>query len=250
MIDTRFDITYHAVQRYVQRYAQEATYDQGHADLERLLGTATPLKTKSINGQNLWRVDEPPMLLVVKPDKGRTVLVTVLPSSAVEEGAEYENDWDMVAAYERIKHLVEKPSVTKVEINDALRGVMKEASKEISRLKIAVDQLKTRRGCLRKEISELMAADTKGSSPAKTNGDLVAELNSTKQACAALEKKLERQVVHAKRMVDEKSTIRRALNIAIRTLATRQESLDVHEAIEQILEIEPGLAGLLPQRVV
>ena len=84
MADARFDITSHAVDRYIERYAVGATFEQGRRDLERLLADASPLKEKSISGQELWRCAEPPMLFVIKPDGGKIVCVTVLPQAAME----------------------------------------------------------------------------------------------------------------------------------------------------------------------
>ena len=151
MIDARFEITDHAVQRYVQRYARGLSHKAGRRDLEKLIATAAPTKNKTHTGQNLWRVDEPPMLFVMKPDDGKHVLVTVLPPYALDE--EEESDEDIIAAYERIKSTF-STSPTRCEPETAV--FKKRALGEMKNLKDEIEKLKKLRGNLRSDVNDLI----------------------------------------------------------------------------------------------
>lgn len=156
MIDARFEVTDHAVQRYIQRYARDLSYKTARLDLERLLVTAAPTKDKTHTGQSLWRVDDPPMLFVMKPDEGRHVLVTVLPPYALDE--EEEHDEDIVAAYERIKGtLTTVPvAVVKTRCEPEVNEFKLKALSEMKRLKSEIEQLRQTRGKLREDVNELV----------------------------------------------------------------------------------------------
>lgn len=148
---TRIDVTDHAVLRYVQRHARGTPHDQARAEIERLAGGATPLRERTVRGQQMWRVSEPPMLLVVKPDGGRYVCVTVLPSTiADEEDAAIEAE--IVEAYARIRHLVERGS----DENPAdTKAVQDSTTALCTKLRAQIDSLKTARDALRSDLHKI-----------------------------------------------------------------------------------------------
>lgn len=88
---TRVQITGHAAERYVKRIDETLTVTEALALLEHLAPTATPLRQRTILGQEQWQLHEPkPCVLVVKRDDGYggAVVVTVLDAPAVPDGEE------------------------------------------------------------------------------------------------------------------------------------------------------------------
>jgi hypothetical protein len=82
-MDARFIVTTHAVERYIERYAEALPFDEARTALEALMEGATPLKAKTRAGDHLWRVAaDPPLIVVVKRDAGQLVVVTILPREA------------------------------------------------------------------------------------------------------------------------------------------------------------------------
>jgi len=102
----RIDFSDHAVERYILRHRPELTYQEALAELDRLALAATPLKRRTLAGQALWQAGEPPILLVVKPDRGVNVCVTVLPPGAsgteTDDGPDDDEAAEMIAAYQRL----------------------------------------------------------------------------------------------------------------------------------------------------
>lgn len=76
--------TDHAVQRYRQRHAGELSFDEAKERLVGAAGSAVPLRRKTDNGQEQWRVDSLDIILVTKHDPKARVhtCVTVLPKLA------------------------------------------------------------------------------------------------------------------------------------------------------------------------
>lgn len=103
----RIDFSDHAVERYIVRHRPELSYQQALAEPDDLGLAATPLKRRTLAGQALWQAGgEPPILLVVKPDRGVNVCVTVLPPGAsgteTDDGPDDDEAAEMIAAYQRL----------------------------------------------------------------------------------------------------------------------------------------------------
>jgi cytochrome c556 len=258
MADTRFEITCHAVERYVERYAVGATYEQGRRDLERMLAEAAPLKTASINGQELWRCAEPPTLFVVKPDNGKIVCVTVLPQTSLEgrtlrrSGPVDENVDEVLAAYERVKPLIEKAS-TKAECNQSVAGWRGKVARACEQIKGEMTDLKAKREQLFHDVRSLLAfcetGDTsklegaygniRGTNTATREKQPKAKTIENKARedsahCGALERKLAKQLAHGERMSSERDIISRFLAVAIRGLMRNSRT-----ALEKIEAANP-----------
>jgi hypothetical protein len=242
---SRIVVTDHAVQRYIRRHAPGLSYAQASAELEHLLaGTAAAVREKSINGQEMWRVDNPPMLCVMKVDAGQHVCVTVLPKHALEEGRQEggtEAD-EMLAAYERIRNLVESAPRSEAEV--ALERFRTEAKANISRLRSKVDNLTARREELRGELRQLGALVVTGKAPQESRASRQRSVELEAQV-RSLEKKYQKQVAHADLMRDDRNTVKRCLTIAVRALHA-MDSAAARAAIDEIAQIDEGLArGLL-----
>src|SRR5277367_1428220 len=159
-MDARLDITDHAVQRYIERHARGTAYPRAREQLERLFSTATQMKSKTNAGQNLWRVVSPPMLFVVKPDDGKHVLVTVLPSGAFTDEVDQVGESDeVIAAYERIQHLLRetKTGTQKQQADAEVTAFKKQAAEALSKIK--QDFLQVRNNCraIRLDFEKLVA---------------------------------------------------------------------------------------------
>jgi len=63
-------ITAHAVERFMQRISgAPQSFDEARLLLRIAAETATPLKEKTPLGTPMWRIDAPPCVLLVKPDR-------------------------------------------------------------------------------------------------------------------------------------------------------------------------------------
>lgn len=184
---TRIDVTDHAVLRYVQRHARGTPHEQARAEIERLASGAMPLRERTVRGQQMWRVREPPMLLVVKPDAGRYVCVTVLPSViANDEDAAIEAE--IVEAYARIRHLVEhRGGETPAET----KAVQDDVTALCTKLRAQIDSLRTARDALRSDLHKIcsLSADEFSSLSASeqrsTLNILRAQYDAAERRCAA-----------------------------------------------------------------
>ncbi len=77
---TAIAITHHAVDRFVERFAPEMSHDEARAHLEAKAPGAARLATRTVLGQEQWKIEGPACVLVVKRDRGgAAVVVTVLP---------------------------------------------------------------------------------------------------------------------------------------------------------------------------
>jgi len=76
--NTRFDVTWHAVDRYAQRCGVPIRDAQKRL-VDSLMSTGTPLKEKTCNGDLQWAIKDPDCVVVVKREGRRLVVVTVLP---------------------------------------------------------------------------------------------------------------------------------------------------------------------------
>lgn len=263
MTDTRFVITPHAVDRYVKRYAVGATFEQGQRDLEHMLSTAVPLKTKSIKGQELWRCAEPPTIFVVKPDAGKIVCVTVLPQTAKEcdlqQSAAIENADEVLAAYERVKPLIEK-AATKAECSQSLAGWRGKAERSCVQLRNELVAAKAKREQVRRDAIAILnfcetgdvkklenAHDMPSLSGKVTKVTTAAEIKKAtdfrndQSHCGALERKLERQIEHGKRMSNERQEAQSLLAVAIQGLQLAQAgsgTLSSSAALSALRKIE------------
>lgn len=73
-------VTHHAVDRFVERFAPEMSHDEARAHLEAKAAGAARLSTRTMLGQEQWKIEGPACVLVVKRDRGGPpVVVTVLP---------------------------------------------------------------------------------------------------------------------------------------------------------------------------
>ena len=253
MADARFDITSHAVERYLERYAVGATFAQGRLDLERLLTAASPLKEKSISGQELWRCAEPPMLFVVKPDGGKIVCVTVLPQAAMEgktlRQPTPDDDVDEVlAAYERVKPLIEKVA-TKAECNQSIAGWRGKAERLCAQMRSELIAGKAKREQLGRDVRALLdfcktgdvaALENAYGAVAQTRSKVgtpkttTAEVHDLRARCGALERKLVKQVEHGKRMSEERHAMAQFLAVAVRGLMASKITNTPNEIISAV----------------
>lgn len=155
----RWEITDHAVDRFKKYYARGRSRAEARADLEYIAGQAAPLRQRSINGQELWQAGAPPVALVCKPDGARLVCVTILPPGALGAAAgEVDNEDvdEVLAAYERIRPLVERASV---ESRAALlQPVRTRLERHAERLSDEVKRLRALREDLRQEIGALLGS--------------------------------------------------------------------------------------------
>lgn len=234
-MDARLEITDHAVQRYIERHARGTAYPRAREQLGCLFRTATQMKSKTNAGQNLWRVVEPPMLFVVKPDDGKHVLVTVLPAGAFTDEVDQIGESDeVIAAYERIQHLVRgtKAVEQKQQVSAEVTAFKKEAADAISKLKQDFLQIRNNCRALRLDFGKLVAATS------ETTLSLSAadEKNLTK---SALHGRLHKQTVHAKLMEENGNCKGRALAIAVGALMTI-DKVDVAEVLQKIGDVDPG----------
>lgn len=88
-------ITAHALDRYLERWAEGAERDVARTSLLELVASAAPLRTKTHRGTELWAAGD--VRLVVKRDRGvGPIVVTVLP--ATREDA-YASEFDEFLAW-------------------------------------------------------------------------------------------------------------------------------------------------------
>jgi hypothetical protein len=76
----KFYFTAHAIDRYIERYAQSTTQEEALKYLLKHQMSAVRLKVKTLTGQEQWKVGD--VLVVAKhdPNAGRMVVVTILPA--------------------------------------------------------------------------------------------------------------------------------------------------------------------------
>lgn len=106
--------TTHAVERYRERHASRLTYNQALGLLIRAIPTATPVREKTLLGHNKWKLRNPDVILVTKPDfynrlkKKVFVVVTILP---LEDGIQIEDveEFDEISESEIISIPEPKP---------------------------------------------------------------------------------------------------------------------------------------------
>lgn len=72
-------VTNHAVERLIRRYFPEMDPSNARKYLEDRIGDATPLKEKTILGDDQWQLTDPDMVLVMKREPNKRVCVTILP---------------------------------------------------------------------------------------------------------------------------------------------------------------------------
>lgn len=224
----RFDVTAHAVERYVERHAPGTPFDVAFVAFNELLKGASPVRSKSINGQALWRVDDPPMLLVTKRDGGRVVVVTVLPPSAVEEDADAKAaEEEMLAAYERIRPLVEREETPRADADDFAR-----------KFRVTCDGIKDEIAKLREVRLQLRNGLFKAGEDAEARRLRVSLLEAAQRE-ASLEGKLARQLAHGDLMRRERNEARAALRVVARALAARCGEPWAAEALVEAARFAP-----------
>jgi hypothetical protein len=79
-----FVLTPHAIERFNQRIVPELTYDRAKSLLYDRIRHASPLKTKSINGQGIWKIEEPTAFLIGIHEHGLVVIKTTVKGEAEE----------------------------------------------------------------------------------------------------------------------------------------------------------------------
>lgn len=82
-------ISDHAIARFQKRICPHLSFDEAKKGLEEACLVATPLKEKTVKGDKVWTVADPPMRLVTRKDSNDIadhVLVTVLPPRVFSEG--------------------------------------------------------------------------------------------------------------------------------------------------------------------
>jgi len=98
---SRIVLTDHAIERYMKRYKPSMTKDEAKGLLESRLDGAAPLKRKTLNGEAMWRITAPDVVLVTKRDGSEDVCVTILGLDAVElreepSGLPYDEEDDEI----------------------------------------------------------------------------------------------------------------------------------------------------------
>lgn len=80
-------LTHHAVERYRNRFAPDATFMEAQRELEELARRASPLKERTVNGTEQWRTPDGVILVVTRDYKDGPVCKTVLPKCEEDEQA-------------------------------------------------------------------------------------------------------------------------------------------------------------------
>lgn len=261
----QFDITDHAVERYIERHAQHLPYAKAKEQLAAALSEASPIKSKSINGQSLWK-GASRLVVVTKNDGGKIVVVTVLPQGAIELTArvsEYDAD-AVVAAYERVKDLVEgNASAAAKQVIAEFNASLKNTHKGFVDFQQQIQRLRSTRAALVNDIEQLIGLDAKIAGEIKRDS-LRERISSLETALAnrkaenelllkriekleknivtlgkapsgeeSLARKYARQLEHAKRMSDERNDAQLALAIVLReTMSIISDA--AHEKLEAL----------------
>ncbi len=76
-----FVLTPHAIERFNQRVVPELTYDRAKTLMYDRVRSASPLKEKSINGQSVWKIDQPTAFLIGIHEHGKIVIKTAMDES-------------------------------------------------------------------------------------------------------------------------------------------------------------------------
>ena len=154
-------LTAHAINRFQQRIVPDLPYKEAEALLKKRIAEAAPLKTKSINGQQLWKITDPEAVLITKKDRGSVAVVVTILDKAEEikfmemfggrndapsqfeikrqaeelinrlKNAKHNYDQEVAAAYSKIE-----------KANDKYRALVKEAVAETDSCEEAVQFLR------------------------------------------------------------------------------------------------------------
>jgi len=146
------------------------------------------------------------MFLVTKPEKGRNVVVTVLSPVMFDDMDDDGPTDEIVAAYQRIRPLVEKCKVPE-RLSDEAKAAMKALAAEHARMKAEIDQWKVIRRQARDDMRALAGAGGRDAQPPITQ--------SRVERIDSLEKRLARQVKHAELMTSDRTKARSALRAAM-----------------------------------
>lgn len=78
----RFDITTHAIERYIERFDRTISFMQARDRLRDAVKRAKPLRKKTLEGQERWWLEELSCVAIVKVDRAirMRVVVTIEPS--------------------------------------------------------------------------------------------------------------------------------------------------------------------------
>lgn len=210
------------------------TYRQGRDELERLVLDATPIKTKTYSGQSLWRIENPPVVLVTKPDYGKQVIVTVLPLGAFEDGGdgEYDPENEMIAAYERIKTLV-APTERHVET----KAFLEKSEAKYLKLRNDIAVLEAARRDIRREIGKLIEKFEVASQIPRPS-----VLKQKDDRIAGLERKLDGQRFATEHREADLERLKDVLREIIRFTVECEDDNPLKSALENIIKTkEPGM---------
>jgi hypothetical protein len=97
----RFHFTTHAVERFIERVAPGTNPHQALIALKDAARTAIATTFKTRAGDSIWRVEQPAMRLVTKPDINGTVVVTILEGHT---GGEEDALDEVMDAYRRLQN--------------------------------------------------------------------------------------------------------------------------------------------------
>lgn len=228
-----FSLTEHAVDRFVQRIVPGMTMRTARTELEVAVQSATPLREKTYGGQFVWRVESPAMFLVTKRDKGTNVVVTVLSPVMFDDLYDDGPTDEIVAAYERIRPLVEKFKEPE-RLSDAAKAAMAALAAEHARMKAEIDQWKSIRKQTRDDMRALAGAGGKANQPPVTQ--------SRVERIDSLEKRLARQVKHAELMTGDRTKARSALRAAM-AVASRGEPARFEALLADVATFDPAFAA-------
>lgn len=214
----RISFTQHAIDRYIKRFARGSSHAEARADLQRM--EPTPVKQKTIRGQQLWRVEDPTLYFVTKPDGKEHVCVTILSPEMVEDehGLESEEK-EMLEAYDRLRGSL----VLGTYSREDYRQVAERADKVVGNAKNKLQEIKDEKEAL---IKILDRED-------KT------EIHNLQQKISSLELKLKKHVERDVEREENAKNLRKALSAAVRGLMRSQgATVAVEHALAQIGEMD------------
>lgn len=208
----KFAFTYHAIERFISRHAQELSHDEARAYLEGHAHEAVRLKTKTWEGSTMWRIDH--VTLVTVRDPGDTVetVVTILPARA-----DYSTiiDDELALALEQIEARGAYPRASFAKIPNLDRTATAKEHQEALPIELPIDPQRVRKADINAFMHSLAVEKTIESTRSKT-------------------------LTHLANRQSEFNNIKRALRIALRAL---QDGSDPEEAFRQIEALDPGFVN-------
>lgn len=256
-MNSRLVVTHHAVDRYRERYRPDATFEAAWTELEARAANASPRRQKTAGGERLWATaDDPPLILVTKPDAGQIVVVTVLPPGAmaavdaIDQPVPVDGLKNELANLEHaLEHAtsLEKLAAKSLQVHEKARRVACDVRQWLSTLQEFRDVVRNEVAALASSGSTAFKTKIKNQEQKITALEQklakmipAGSLEPHKSRIASLEKQLARQVEHGKRMSEDRNAARRLLLISLMPLSRHTDEADVAAAMRAILRDDPG----------